>query len=306
MPIKIPDSLPANEILKAENIFVMTESRAVHQDIRPLHVLILNLMPKKIETETQILRKLSNTPLQIEVDLLRIDDHVSKNTPKAHIDTFYQDFDHVKDKYYDGLIITGAPLGKVPFEQVSFWVCLVLLIRWSKEHVTSTMFLCWAVQAALNVFYDIPKMTLPEKLSGVYLHNTSKIHEPLIRGFDDIFWAPHSRYAAFDIDVIKERTDLTILASSPEVGVYLAVSPDSKQVYVTGHSEYDAETLNNEYIRDVKAGLNPKIPVNYFTNDDPSTTPHSTWQSHGFLLFSNWLNYYVYQNTPYNQIVKQQ
>ena len=168
------------------------------------------------------------------------------------------------------------------------------------------MFLCWAVQAALNVFYDIPKMTLPEKLSGVYLHNTSKIHEPLIRGFDDIFWAPHSRYAAFDIDVIKERTDLTILASSPEVGVYLAVSPDSKQVYVTGHSEYDAETLNNEYIRDVKAGLNPKIPVNYFTNDDPSTTPHSTWQSHGFLLFSNWLNYYVYQNTPYNQIVKQQ
>ena len=250
MPIKIPDSLPANEILKAENIFVMTESRAVHQDIRPLHVLILNLMPKKIETETQLLRKLSNTPLQIEVDLLRIDDHVSKNTPKAHIDTFYQDFEHVKDKYYDGFIITGAPLGKVPFEQVSY-----------------------------------------------------KIHEPLIRGFDDIFWAPHSRYAAFDIDVIKERTDLTILASSPEVGVYLAVSPDSKQVYVTGHSEYDAETLNNEYIRDVKAGLNPKIPVNYFTNDDPNTTPHSTWQSHGFLLFSNWLNYYVYQNTPYNQVL---
>lgn len=299
MPIKISDSLPAASILRAENIFVMSESRADHQDIRPLKVLILNLMPKKIETETQIMRKLSNTPLQIQIDLLRIDDHVSKNTPKAHIDTFYQDFNQVRDKFYDGMIITGAPLGRVEFKDVSYWNTLIEIINWSKIHVTSTMFLCWAVQAALNVFYNIPKMTLKEKLSGVYQHEKSNINEPLIRGFDDLFWAPHSRYANFDIDTFKENTDLTILASSPEIGVYLAVSPDSKQVYVTGHSEYDADTLHNEYIRDLNAGINPKIPVNYYKNDDPSNKPKTTWQSHGYLLFSNWINYYVYQNTPY-------
>ncbi len=299
MPIKIPDTLPAAEILRQENIFVMNESRASHQDIRPLKLLLLNLMPKKIETETQIMRKLSNSPLQVQIDLLRIDDHVSKNTPKAHIDTFYQDFAQVQDRYYDGMIITGAPLELVPFEEVSYWVHLTEIIRWSKEHVTSTMFLCWAVQAALNVFYGIPKYTREEKLSGVYLHETTNMQESLIRGFDDVFWAPHSRYACFEPDIFKTETDLSILARSDEVGVYLAVSPDKKQVYVTGHSEYDADTLHNEYIRDMKAGINPKIPVNYYRNDDPSIPPKATWRSHGFLLFTNWLNYYVYQATPY-------
>ena len=299
MPIKIPDSLPAAEILQAENIFVMTETRAAHQDIRPLKLLILNLMPKKIETETQLMRKLSNTPIQVQIDLLRIDDHVSKNTPKAHIDTFYQDFSQVQERFYDGMIITGAPLGKVEFKDVSYWEKLQEIIQWTKTHVTSTMFLCWAVQAALNVFYDIPKITRKTKLSGVYLHEISRVKAPLIRGFDDEFWAPHSRCASFEIDTFKENTDLTILASSDEVGVYLAVSPDGRQVYVTGHAEYDADTLHNEYVRDMNAGLNPHIPVNYYRNDDPKNTPRATWRSHGYLLFSNWLNYYVYQATPY-------
>lgn len=299
MPIKIPDTLPAAEILRAENIFVMTETRASRQDIRPLKLLILNLMPKKIETETQIMRKLSNTPIQVQIDLLRIDDHVSKNTPKAHIDTFYQDFSDICDRCYDGMIITGAPLGKVAFEDVSYWEKLQEIIKWSETHVTSTMFLCWAVQAALNIFYDIPKITRTSKLSGVYLHETSKINAPLIRGFDDEFWAPHSRYASFELDTFKENTDLIILASSAEVGVYLAVSPDGKQVYVTGHAEYDADTLNNEYIRDLNAGINPNIPVNYYKDNNPKNPPIATWRSHGYLLFSNWLNYYVYQATPF-------
>ncbi len=300
MPIKIPDNLPAAEILRQENIFVMTETRAEQQDIRPLKLLLLNLMPKKIETETQIMRKLSNSPLQVKIDLLRIDDHVSKNTPKAHIDTFYQDFMEVQDRNYDGMIITGAPLGLVPFEKVSYWDRLVEIIQWSRVHVTSTMFLCWAVQAALNVFYDIPKLTRDTKLSGVYLHETSSMQEPLIRGFDDVFWAPHSRYASFETEVFKTQTDLSILAGSDEVGVYLAVSPDRRQVYVTGHAEYDADTLHNEYMRDLKAGINPAIPVNYYRNNDPTIPPKATWRSHGFLLFSNWLNYYVYQATPYD------
>ena len=299
MPIKIPDGLPAAETLRSENIFVMTESRAAHQDIRPLSVLILNLMPKKIETETQLMRKLSNTPLQVSIDLLRIDDHVSKNTPKAHIDTFYESFDEVRDRYYAGMIITGAPLGTVPFAQVKYWKTFVEIAEWSKSHVTCTMFLCWAAQAALNVFYDMPKRTLAEKLSGVYWHNRAHSNDPLIRGFDDIFLAPHSHFASFQTEDILRESDLHILASSDEVGMYLGVSPDRKQVYLTGHPEYDAETLHNEYRRDIRAGLNPKMPKNYYINDDPRTPPHCTWRSHGHLLYANWLNYYVYQNTPF-------
>ncbi|MGN1394741.1 MAG: homoserine O-succinyltransferase [Succinivibrionaceae bacterium] len=300
MPIKIPDALPAANILTAEKVFIMTDSRAVHQDIRPLHVLILNLMPKKIETETQYLRKLSNTPLQVVVDLLRIDDHVSKNTPKAHLDTFYQSFQQVKDKYYDGLIITGAPLGKVPFEEVKYWDTLKEIVMWSKVHVTCTWFSCWAVQAALNIFYDLPKITRSEKLSGVYSHIKSSSPDPLIRGFDDTFLAPHSRYANFECKFIEDNTDLEILAYSDIAGVYLAVSSDRRQVYVTGHPEYDANTLDNEYRRDLNANLNPKLPVNYYPKDDPSIIPICSWRSHGYLLFANWLNYYLYQTTPYD------
>ena len=300
MPIKIPDALPASAILTAEKVFVMTETRAIHQDIRPLRVLILNLMPKKIETETQFLRKLSNTPLQVIVDLLRIDDHVSKNTPKAHLDTFYQSFDEVKDNFYDGMIITGAPLGKVPFAEVKYWDSLVEIMKWTNEHVTCTMFNCWAVQAALNVFYDLPKQTREQKLSGVYRHRKAQSTDPLIRGFDDFFLAPHSRYANFETKFIEDNTDLEILADSDETGVYLAVSQDRRQVFVTGHPEYDAQTLDNEYRRDINAGLNPQMPVNYYPNNDPSNNPLCTWRSHGNLLFSNWLNYYLYQRTPFD------
>ena len=300
MPIKIPDALPASAILTAEKVFVMTETRAIHQDIRPLRVLILNLMPKKIETETQFLRKLSNTPLQVIVDLLRIDDHVSKNTPKAHLDTFYQSFDEVKDNFYDGMIITGAPLGKVPFAEVKYWDSLVEIMKWTNEHVTCTMFNCWAVQAALNVFYDLPKQTRAQKLSGVYRHRKAQSTDPLIRGFDDFFLAPHSRYANFETKFIEDNTDLEILADSDETGVYLAVSQDRRQVFVTGHPEYDAQTLDNEYRRDINAGLNPQMPVNYYPNNDPSNNPLCTWRSHGNLLFSNWVNYYLYQRTPFD------
>ncbi len=300
MPIKIPDALPAASILTAENVFVMTETRALHQDIRPLHVLILNLMPKKIETETQFMRKLSSTPLQVSVDLLRIDNHVSKNTPKAHLDSFYQSFDEVRDRYYDGMIITGAPLGKVPFEEVKYWNTLVEIMQWSHEHVTCTGFNCWAVQAALNVFYGLPKQTREVKLSGVFKHRTSQVPDPLIRGFDDFFLAPHSRFANFETRFIEENTDLEVLAESDITGVYLAVSPDRRQVYVTGHPEYDANTLDNEYRRDINAGLNPRIPENYYPDNNPENPPHCTWRSHGYLLFANWLNYYLYQATPFD------
>lgn len=300
MPIRIPDKLPAAGVLSEENIFVMTETRAVHQDIRPLRVLLLNLMPKKIETETQLMRMLSNSPLQVNVDLLRIDNRESKNTPKAHLETFYQDFAQVKQNKYDGLIITGAPLGLVQFDDVVYWDTLVEIIEWSRQHVTSTLFLCWAAQAALKVFYGLEKQTRDVKLSGVYEHRRLVELDPLVRGFDDHFLAPHSRYASFEGDFIRANTDLRIFAESDEAGVYLAVSPDCRQVYVTGHPEYDAHTLHNEYQRDVGLGLAPAMPVNYYPNNDDSQSPRSSWRSHGYLLFSNWLNYYVYQLTPFD------
>lgn len=300
MPIKIPDLLPAVDVLGAENIFVMTETRATHQHVRPLKVMILNLMPKKIETENQLIRLLSNTPLQVDVELLRIDNHESKNTPRQHLDSFYRDFEDVQDKNYDGLIITGAPLGLVEFEDIHFWEQIQEVIKWSQQHVTSTLFLCWAAQAALKVLYDLPKQTRSEKLSGVYQHNILSAHEPLTRGFDDQFVAPHSRNADFPVNFIANHTDLHLLASSDEAGAYMMASSCRRQVYVTGHPEYEAETLAQEYWRDIDAGINAIVPINYFPENLPDNKPANTWRSHGNLLFSNWLNYYVYQLTPYD------
>lgn len=300
MPIKIADQLPAANVLRNENIFVMTESRASHQHVRPLKVVILNLMPKKIETENQLIRLLSNTPLQVDVELLRIDNRVSKNTPSQHLDSFYRSFEQIKEHNYDGLIITGAPLGLVAFEDVIYWDHVKEVIEWSRDHVTSTLFLCWAVQAGLKALYDLPKRTRRTKLSGVFSHRTQGLNEPLIRGFDDHFLAPHSRFADFPATFINENTDLNILATAEDGSVYLMASHDKRQVYVTGHPEYDAETLAKEYHRDLGEGLEPSIPDNYFPGDDPEKSPSVTWRSHGNLLFCNWLNYCVYQITPYD------
>ncbi|MEI9599077.1 homoserine O-succinyltransferase [Moellerella wisconsensis] len=300
MPIRLPDELPAVNFLLEENVFVMTSTRARFQDIRPLKVLILNLMPKKIETENQLLRLLSNTPLQIDIQLLRIDQRESKNTPAEHLDTFYCDFEDIKQQNFDGLIITGAPLGLVEFDDVAYWPQIEEIIHWAKEHVTSTLFICWAVQAGLNILYGLPKLTRKDKLSGVYKHNTLQPHALLTRGFDASFFAPQSRYADFPEEYIRENTDLDILASSEEAGVYLCATKDKRMAFVTGHPEYDADTLAQEFWRDEKAGLSPVIPCNYFTDDDPNKDPLLTWRSHGHLLFSNWLNYFVYQITPYD------
>ncbi|GLR74743.1 homoserine O-acetyltransferase MetA [Aliivibrio sifiae] len=300
MPIKIPDQLPAAEVLREENIFIMQESRATTQAIRPLKVIILNLMPKKIETETQFLRLLSNSPLQVDVELLRIDNRTSKNTPTEHLDTFYRQFEGIRNRNFDGLIITGAPLGLVQFEDVIYWDHLQTIMTWAKDHVTSSLYVCWAAQAGLKLLYDLPKRTRKEKLSGVYQHNNLDQHHPILRGFDDEFLAPHSRYADFSADYLNEHTNLDILATSEQAGVYLAATKDKRNVFVTGHPEYDSLTLHNEYIRDLGEGMEPVIPLNYYPDDNPEIPPKATWRSHGHLLFSNWLNYCVYQQTPYD------
>jgi homoserine O-succinyltransferase len=300
MPIRIPDKLPAAETLQKEKIFVMSESRASTQEIRPLRVLILNLMPKKIETETQFLRLLSNSPLQVDVELLRIDNRPSKNTPEEHLDTFYRQFEAVKQRNFDGLIITGAPLGLVQFEDVLYWDHLQSIMDWAKDHVTSTLYVCWAAQAGLKLLYDLPKRTRKQKLSGVYNHQIHDPHHSLLRGFDDEFLAPHSRYADFSPEYLEEHTDLDILATSDIAGVYLASTKDKRNVFVTGHPEYESHTLHSEYIRDVGEGMDPDIPLNYYPDNDPNNTPRASWRSHGHLLFSNWLNYCVYQQTPYD------
>lgn len=278
----------------------MTEQRAATQHVRPLKVLILNLMPKKIETENQLIRLLSNTPLQVDVELLRVDNRISKNTPQQHLERFYRSFEDVKNYNYDGLIITGAPLGLVSFEDVLYWEHIEEIIQWSRHHVTSTLFLCWAVQAGLKVLYDCPKRTREQKLSGVYEHNTLIQNEPLTRGFDDQFLAPHSRYADFPVELIESLRGVNVLAASEEAGCYLFASDDKRQVFVTGHPEYDACTLADEYFRDCQEGLEPVLPVHYFPEDDPQNQPRVTWRSHGHLLLSNWLNYYVYQITPFD------
>ncbi len=273
MPIRIPDQLPASDVLRTENIFVMSETRAASQEIRPLRVLILNLMPKKIETETQFLRLLSNSPLQVNVELLRIDNRPSKNTPTEHLDTFYRQFEMVKGKNFDGLIITGAPLGLVQFEDVIYWDHLKTIMEWAKDHVTSTLYVCWAAQAGLKLLYDLPKKTRKEKLSGVYHHQIHNPFHPILRGFDDTFLAPHSRYADFSPHFLEEHTDLDILATSDVAGVYLATTKDKRNVFVTGHPEYDSHTLHNEYIRDLGEGMEPAIPVNYYPNNNPDNPP---------------------------------
>ena len=300
MPIRISDSLPARAVLEKEGIFVMTEHRASHQDIRPLKLIILNLMPTKVATETQLLRCLSNTPLQIEVELMQTSSHLSKHTSNEHLLSFYTTFDKIKNLRYDGLIITGAPVETLPFEQVDYWPELCRVMDWSKTNVYSTIHICWGAQAGLYHHYGVPKHDTPEKIFGVFEHEVLIRELPLMRGFDDTFRAPHSRHTEVRADDVRKIAELQVLATSPQAGLYLAASRDGRQVFVTGHSEYDAGTLAQEYFRDVERGLPIRMPVNYFPNDDPTIRPHKTWRSHAYLLYSNWLNYCVYQSTPYN------
>ena len=302
MPIVIENSLPAYSVLESENIFVMAHTRASTQNIRPLRIAILNLMPTKIVTETQILRRLSNTPIQIEVDLIQTAMHKSTNTPEQHLLKFYQTFDDIRDQHYDGFIITGAPVEKMEFEEVDYWPELVEIMEWTKTHVHSTMHICWGAQAGLYYHYGIQKYMLDKKISGVYKHHIMRYraNESLLRGFDDVFRAPHSRYTGIHSEDILHHPELMLLAESYEAGPYLIASKNGRQLFVTGHSEYDKDTLAKEYFRDLHKGLNPDVPENYFDGDNPHNEPHVSWRSHSTLLFTNWLNYYVYQNTPYN------
>ena len=300
MPIMISNDLPATATLQSENIFVMTEKRATTQDIRPLRILLLNLMPTKIATETQLARLLGNTPLQVELVLLKVESHVSKNTTEEHMINFYQTFDSVKDQTFDGMVITGAPVERMPFEDVDYWQELCEIFEWSKSHVFSTFHICWGAQAGLYYHYGIEKKPLPKKLSGVYRHRVTHKGSILFRGFDDTFMVPHSRYTTVDREDILAIPGLKILAESDEAGVYAVSNKGGSQVFITGHSEYDAETLLGEYLRDKKAGIDPEKPVNYFPNDDDTKEPFVRWRGHGNLLYSNWLNYFVYQTTPYD------
>jgi len=300
MPITVQEGLPAIEILEKENIFVMEQSRAIHQDIRPLKILILNLMPTKTDTETQLLRLLSNSPLQLEVELLRMESHVTKHTTSEYMLKFYRSFSEVKNNRYDGLIITGAPVEQLKFEQVDYWQELCRIMDWSKHNVYSVLHICWGAQAGLYHHYGIPKYDLTEKLSGVFRHRILYPAHPILRGFDDYFWAPHSRYTEVRKKDIDKISELEVLAVSREGGVYLIANKDGRQFFVTGHCEYDRNTLSKEYFRDLKKGLHINVPQNYFPNDNPEKTPVMTWHSHAFQLFSNWLNYFVYQNTPYD------
>ena len=300
MPIKIPNSLPARETLEGENIFVMTEYRAIHQDIRPLNLLILNLMPTKIATETQLLRKFSNTPLQIQVELLQTISHDAQNVDRSHLESFYTSYDQIKDKNYDGLVITGAPVENLDFETVDYWEELCQIMEWSKTHVHSTLHICWGAQAGLYYHYGIPKYALPQKLFGVFDHRVLKPSSPLFRGFDDRFYAPHSRHTEVLEEDIRKVPGLEVLAVSEEAGVFAVKTEDSRQFFLLGHLEYDRNTLAQEYWRDVDRGLDIQVPRHYFPNDDPNQTPIVRWRSAGQLISTNWLNYYVYQTTPYD------
>lgn len=300
MPIKIPNSLPARRILEGENIFVMTEYRAMHQDIRPLRLLILNLMPTKIVTETQLLRKFSNTPLQIQVELLQTISHSAQNVDHSHLESFYTSFDKIKDTYYDGLVITGAPVENFDFEQVDYWDELCQIMEWSKTHVHSTLHICWGAQAGLYYHHNVPKYTLDEKLFGVFDHEVLKPSSPLFRGFDDCFYAPHSRYTEVLQEDIEKVPALEILAVSDEAGIFAVKSKNSRQLFFLGHLEYDWDTLLLEYQRDVNKGLDIRVPAHYFPGDDPTCPPIVRWRSAGQLIYTNWLNYYVYQTTPYD------
>ena len=300
MPIRIPNQLPATATLTKENIFVMTETRALHQNIRPLQILLLNLMPTKIETETQLARVLGNTPLQIELELIAPSGHVSKNTAQEHMLKFYKSFDEVKDRTFDGLIITGAPVELLEFEEVDYWPELCEIMEWSKTHVHSTLHICWGAQAALYYHYGIPKQKLDQKLFGVFHHTVEDPNYILFRGFDDKFWVPHSRNTTVRREDIEAVPALKILAASDEAGVYAVKTDGGRQVFLMGHAEYDRDTLKNEYLRDVKAGIDIQMPKNYFPDDDPDREPIVNWRSCAHLLYGNWLNYCVYQTVPYD------
>ena len=300
MPIKIQSDLPAKAELEEENIFVMDENRAISQNIRPLEIIVLNLMPIKQDTELQLLRGLSNTPLQIDVTFLQMSSHVSKNTSASHIKKFYQTFEEIKNNNYDGMIITGAPVEKLEFEEVNYWDELITVMEWSKKHVTSTIHICWGAQAGLYYHYGIKKELLPKKLSGVYKHRVMNRKEPLVRGFDDVFMAPHSRYTQASRQQILDNPRLKVLADSDEAGIYIVLGDGGKEIFVTGHPEYDRLTLDQEYKRDIDKGIEPDLPVNYYPDDDCNRKPLLSWRSHANNLYTNWLNYYVYQITPYD------
>ncbi len=300
MPIKIPDSLPARATLEGENIFVMTEYRAIHQDMRPLNLLILNLMPTKIVTETQLLRKLSNSPLQVQVELLQMSSHTSQNTDADHLSSFYTTFEKIKDQKYDGMIITGAPVENYDFTAVDYWPELCQIMEWTKTHVHSTLHVCWGAQAGLFYHYGIPKYSLPQKLFGVFPHKALKKQSPLFRGFDDVFYVPHSRHTENHEEDIRKIPELEMLAVSEEAGVFAVKSEDNRRFFITGHPEYDPDTLAREYFRDVDKGLPIDVPKHYFPNNDSAQSPIVQWRSAGQLFYTNWLNYYVYQTTPYD------
>jgi len=299
MPIRVQNDLPVKEILESENIFVMDESRAMQQDIRPLKIGLLNLMPLKEDTELQILRMLSNTPLQVDVVFVNVSSHVSKNTSTSHLNKFYVPFKDIKKQKFDGFIITGAPVEQMPFEEVDYWEELTEIMEWTKNHVTSTIHLCWGAQAALYYHYGVDKEPLPAKMFGVFEHRVQNRKTPLVRGFDDVFLAPHSRHTTVPTEKIHEIANMIILAESEEAGVFLCMSEDGKQIFVMGHPEYDRVTLHNEYMRDKNKGLNIRVPQNYYEEDNCENIPLLTWRSHANNLYTNWINYYVYQATPY-------
>ncbi|MCH4155689.1 MAG: homoserine O-succinyltransferase [Muribaculaceae bacterium] len=300
MPVRVPSSLPAVETLRNENIFVIDEQRASSQDIRPLRIAILNLMPLKILTETDLLRLLSNTPLQIELDFIDADSHVCKNTPREHIEAFYKKFDDIKHNNYDGFIITGAPVEKVDFEEVDYWPELSEIFDWAKSHVTSTLYICWAALAGMYYHYGVPKHVLPSKISGVFQHRVYDKQNPIFRGFDDVFYAPHSRHSTVLKEDVLKVPELSIISESDEAGIYMVMARNGREFYIMGHSEYSPMTLDFEYHRDLEKGLNPHIPSHYYPDDDPSRHPIVRWRAHANLLFTNWLNYFVYQETPYD------
>ena len=300
MPLNLPDKLPAIELLKQENIFVIDHSRATRQDIRPLRIVILNLMPLKITTETDLVRLLSNTPLQIEISFMKLRSHTPKNTPVEHMKAFYKDFELMREERFDGMIVTGAPVEQMPFEEVSYWPEVSSIFEWARTHVTSTLYICWAAQAGLYRFYGIPKYDLPEKMFGIFEHRVNRPLLPIFRGFDDVFYVPHSRHTEVRRADIERCPELDIISESDESGVYMVMARGGREFFITGHSEYSPYTLDGEYKRDLAKGLPIRMPKNYYRGDDPSQPPLVRWRAHANLLFSNWLNYYVYQETPYD------
>ena len=300
MPLTIPVNLPAVDLLKQENIFVMDSQRASSQDIRPLKLVILNLMPLKITTETDLIRLLSNSPLQIEIDFMKIAGHISKNTPIEHMEAFYKEFALIKEDNYDGMIVTGAPVEQLDFTDVSYWNELTEIFDWARTHVTSTMYICWAAQAALNYYYKIPKYPLSQKMFGVFRHSVYNRQNPIFRGFDDEFYAPHSRHSEIRREDIEKVPEIDILSESKEAGIYMLMARKGREIFITGHSEYSPNTLKDEYFRDKNKGLDIQIPQNDFPENNTSLEPQVKWRAHANLLFSNWLNYFVYQETPYD------